>query len=235
MHQEQRETMVDQERLVHARLRAEHVASSYFARHPDFRLAAKVHDGTLSLTEAYEILVQSARDPKTDVQRADLLGEVMEYEMYHTRQVGHPFSVAVFDIDDFKAINQELTHVTADDVLKEVATIIADTVRGSDGVLPGDEGSVVRWGGEEFVVILTGADRDQAHQAADRIRQRVQQELTGRRPQGKPVTVSGGLVEFSPDTIGDWKTLLKTADQQLLAAKESGKNIIFPSAESAAA
>ncbi|MBI5466997.1 MAG: diguanylate cyclase, partial [Candidatus Kerfeldbacteria bacterium] len=107
-------------------LRAEHVVHAYLAAHPDYTLREEVEAGRLPIEKAYRIMKESARDPKTGVQRSDLLKYALEYEMYQTRETGEPVTVAVFDIDDFKRINTELTHVGADGVLKRVADIITE-------------------------------------------------------------------------------------------------------------
>ncbi|MBI5467100.1 MAG: GGDEF domain-containing protein, partial [Candidatus Kerfeldbacteria bacterium] len=114
--------------------------------------------------------------------------------------------------------------------------IITEEVRQSDDVLPGaEEESVVRWGGEEFVVVFSQTNRDAAHFAAERIRARIAAELTTVRPNGEAVTISGGLAEYRTAEPSEVDNLLRAADEQLLAAKKSGKNIILPVPERAAA
>lgn len=226
---EARDIRSDEQRRQHQALRAEHVIQSYLAAHPDDLLRRKVEQGSVSTTEAYQLLKDFARDPKTGVLRSDLLKYSLEYELYNSRATGDPITIAVFDVDDFKRINSELTHVGADEVLQRVVAIITKEVRQSDDVLPsGDDEAVVRWGGEEFVVLFSGADRRAAFGAAERIRERITTELTDVRPQHLPVTVSGGLAEYDGESNGDWQDLLKQADSRLLAAKEQGKNRIFP-------
>jgi len=203
-------------------LRTEHIVMLYGQDHPVFNDYVSKHQ--LSPNEAYELLVDVSRDPKTGVQRSDLLEYRMKYEMHEARNTDKKFSVAVFDIDNFKEINTELTHLGGDDVLKEVAKHI----RSQDEMLMGDDKSVIRWGGEEFVVVFSGLDKQQAQQAAEHIRQRIDLALTSMRPSGKPVTISGGVAEYTADVHAEWKDLLREADEQVLLAKTAGKNVIFP-------
>ncbi len=225
----------DEQREEHHRLRAEHVTTAYFKAHPEYHLATKVADGTLSMDDAATILHESARDPKTDVQRADLLQLTLDYETYLARENGEPLTVAIVDIDNFKKINEELTHVGADEVLREVAGNMVATLRTSDDLLPlADEESMTRWGGEEFVVVLTGVDAQQGYEAAERLRANIEQNLAGRRPNGEPITVSIGLRQYDRETHHDVSSFLKDADEQLLAAKAAGKNLVFPEVQKAA-
>lgn len=229
-------------------LRDEHVVTGYLAKHRDSHLAKMVEQKKITKAESYAILTETARDPKTDVQRADLLEEILEFEMYQTRERARPMTVAILDIDDFKRINTELTHVGADEVLKKVAQTISASVRQRDDIVrpadlsaassdakSDDEGAVIRWGGEEFVVVLSGANLAQGHDVVDRLRERISEELRGLRPDGQPVTVSAGLTEYSGLTTVNYQDILQQADVQLMAAKQGGKNVVYPRPEQAAA
>lgn len=206
-------------------IRTEHIVMLYGQDHPVFNEYVQKHQ--LSPNDAYELLVDVSRDPKTGVQRSDLLEYRMKYEMHEARSIDKKFSVAVFDIDNFKEINTELTHLGGDDVLQAVAKHI----RSQDELLIGDGTSVIRWGGEEFVVVFSGLGKEQAKQAAEHIRQRIDQALTTMRPSGKPVTISGGVAEYIADQHAEWKDLLREADEQVMMAKAAGKNVIFPQQE----
>lgn len=219
----------DPERQAERTVRHEQVVWQYRRDHPKFN--QHVVDHQLNDEQAYELLAEFSRDPKTGVQRSDLLEYTLKYEMHRAVNEDKKFSVVVFDIDNFKDINTELTHVGADDVLHQVATFI----RTNDDLLTGDEGSVVRWGGEEFVVMLSNASGDQAHEAAERIRERIAEALSDVRPSGNIVTVSGGVAEYQPDRHQTWKELLADADRHVLDAKSAGKNVIHPPQKQAAA
>lgn len=203
-------------------IRREQIMVQYRATHPKFN--QHIIDHQLSDQQAYELLFDIVQDPKTGVQRNDLLEYTLETDISFAKNLGQPLSVAVFDIDKFKEINNELTHVGADDVLREVAK----QIRTSDEILLTDSDSVVRWGGEEFVVLFFGLDKKQAQGAAEQVRVRIAESLANLRPDGKPVTVSGGVAEYGAERHQDWRALLQDADQQMLLAKESGRNVIFP-------
>ncbi|HHL42778.1 MAG TPA: PleD family two-component system response regulator [Hellea balneolensis] len=129
-------------------------------------------------------------------------------------QSGIPFSLAVFDIDNFKRVNDILGHDTGDMVLKDVAARLASNMRSID--------IVSRYGGEEFVIAVPETKAEDAYIALDRIR-----GLIGGTPftidgQAFSVTVSAGLAEVqSADRLSD---LFKRADNALYKAKRAGRN-----------
>jgi two-component system, cell cycle response regulator len=221
----QRERTIDPEREKRQELRKirrEQIMVQYRATHSKFNQHVIEHQ--LSDEQAYELLFDIMQDPKTGVQRDDLLEYALKTDISFANNFNQPLSMAVFDIDNFKEINTELTHVGGDDVLREVAK----RLRTSDEMLPGDGDSVVRWGGEEFVVVFNGLNAFEAQNAAEHIRVRIAEALANIRPSGKQVTVSGGVAQYNSERHQDWKELLGAADAQVMLAKESGKNVIFP-------
>ncbi|MEK7637573.1 MAG: GGDEF domain-containing protein [Patescibacteria group bacterium] len=247
---ERRELAIDRQREERAGVRSQYVILEYLRTHPQSAWREEVESGRITIERAYDLMSELARDPKTGVLRADFLPYTLEYECLQSRESDEPLSIAVVDIDDFKHINSELDHTGADEVLQQVARIIAQEVRRSDepveypaSVNPesepaeavdettaraGQDDAVVRWGGEEFVVVFAGASSGQARVAVERIRERIATALNGVRPNGRSVTVSAGLAEYSSVRHQDWPALLKDADQQLLRAKQNGKNVVYP-------
>jgi diguanylate cyclase (GGDEF)-like protein len=120
-------------------------------------------------------------------------------------------SILYFDLDNFKAINDTFGHEAGDEVLKNAAKQINASVRKGD--------SVIRWGGEEFVVILPTADPHEAGEVVNRI----MQAGLGLRPDKQPVTASIGVAEVRKDGINDWKTQIELADHRMYKAKTSGR------------
>lgn len=216
---------IDQARREHAKQRAASVVARYEQAHPDGLLAQKLRDRTVTSDEAYQLLKEFSHDPKTGVERPDLLHLTIEHELDGAATHGWPVSVIIVDLDDFKKINTELTHVGADDVLREVATILRDGVRDSDDVLT-DDGTVVRWGGEEFVIVLVGASLTNAVHVAERLRATIAESFLGRRPNNHPVTASFGVATWTTPADGAWRDLLLQADTLLSAAKKAGKNCV---------
>jgi diguanylate cyclase (GGDEF)-like protein len=130
----------------------------------------------------------------------------------HARS-GERCALVAIDIDRFKRINDTLGHAAGDTVLKAVATCCASLKRAED--------SLGRIGGEEFCMLLPGADTLQAARAAERLRQAIA-ALTFPDHPGLQVTASFGIAPLTPNTTASaW---MAHADEALYAAKESGRN-----------
>lgn len=123
-----------------------------------------------------------------------------------------PLSVLMVDVDRFKSVNDELGHAAGDVVLRAVAGVLEAEVRRDD--------VVARFGGEEFVVLLPGADQADAARLATRLLERVRHVTEACI--GRPVTVSIGVAAAPSDCPVD--RLLPVADERLLAAKRAGRN-----------
>ena len=122
-------------------------------------------------------------------------------------------SFIMFDLDHFKNINDTHGHATGDGVLKAVATKIEDGIRRGD--------IAARWGGEEFAVILVGANETKAIAKAEKIRKEIERSSFNNLP-GIKVTISAGVAGASSDI--NFEEMVKRADKALYAAKEGGRN-----------
>ncbi|MDR0550321.1 MAG: GGDEF domain-containing protein [Deltaproteobacteria bacterium] len=123
-------------------------------------------------------------------------------------------SLAIFDLDRFKRINDTWGHNIGDKVLILCAKIIKNAV--------GDNFMAVRYGGEEFIVLCPGLDKSTAKALAENIRHQMEITQVTIRGQNIPVTISGGVAQYAPgDTT---ETLIGRADQALYQAKELGRN-----------
>lgn len=126
---------------------------------------------------------------------------------------GAPACVLVLDVDEFKRVNDQHGHPVGDVVLSTIAARIAAELREGD--------LVARWGGEEFAVILTGADRWEGARAAERLLDRLRHLPIEGCPELK-VTVSAGLAAVGPEeTLGGAQ---RRADEALYRAKEQGRD-----------
>jgi len=125
-----------------------------------------------------------------------------------------PFSVILFDLDNFKQINDTHGHIAGDAVLQNIADIVTTELRDCD--------VVGRWGGEEFLVLLKHCQLDDALKRAESIRLAIQAYAIGFEEQTLYTTASFGVVEYRDQD--DHNTLLKRADQALYIAKQNGKN-----------
>ncbi len=137
--------------------------------------------------------------------------EVLDLQFRLAAMNESALSILYFDLDHFKAINDNFGHEAGDEVLKTAAKQICKTVRKGD--------SVVRWGGEEFIVILPTADPQQANDVVKRI----MSAGLGLRPDNQPVTASIGIAEVQEDAIKDWKSQIELADHRMYKAKTEGR------------
>jgi len=126
------------------------------------------------------------------------------------------FSVLFIDADNFKSINDNHGHETGDRVLKKIVEIVENKVRGSD--------FVGRWGGEEIVVGLLGANEEDAYEIAEKIRADVEDTKISAESSQVSLTVSAGVAEFKGENE-ILEELVARADKAMYAAKhERGKN-----------
>jgi diguanylate cyclase (GGDEF)-like protein len=155
------------------------------------------------------------RDQLTGLLNRRFFDEAVEAAHANARRAGAELSLIVLDLDRFSAVNNEHGHAVGDAVLRRIARAIKGAVREGD--------IVVRYGGEEFVVIAPATDGDGAVQAAERIRQAVAasgSELVDGRL--VPLTISAGVASLVDETDG--RGLFRAADSALLAAKRAGRD-----------
>ncbi|MFP4077113.1 MAG: GGDEF domain-containing protein [Halochromatium sp.] len=141
------------------------------------------------------------------------LFERLHQELLQCDREGHRLAVILFDLDEFKSINDTYGHAVGDIVLARAAEVLRQCVRTMD--------VCGRYGGEEFLVILPSATAKAAFEIAERIRGEIS-ALNWSTP-GLRVTISGGVAEYSGGTID---ALLEVADRNLYRAKERGRNRI---------
>lgn len=151
-------------------------------------------------------------DPLTGIFNRRAFETMANLELDRFRRHQIPFSVLFFDIDNFKTINDSYGHQTGDILLKCVAHTIQKNIRSID--------TFSRLGGDEFILILSGAQKNLAASGAKKIRKVLQDEM---RVRGWQVTFSIGVVVFlTPPS--DLMELFSMADQAMYAAKQNGKN-----------
>jgi len=127
-----------------------------------------------------------------------------------------PLSFALFDIDEFKRINDHYSHAAGDLALRAVAKALRDGI--------GSSGSIARWGGEEFAVLFEGMPLDEARQRCEELRERVQAIDCGDFAPGWSMTISGGVTERTG--LSHHEKLVSRADALLYEAKRAGRNRI---------
>ena len=154
----------------------------------------------------------SRRDQLTNLPNGRAFREHAELLLAGARRSGQPFAIAYFDLDKFKAVNDERGHHEGDLVLKEVGRILQDNLRSSD--------VVARIGGDEFIAMLPFTGAPDARMVLERTRTKLGEEMAGR---DWPVTMSIGAVSFreAPATLEE---AVRIADDLMYEVKRSGKN-----------
>lgn len=156
-------------------------------------------------------------DPLTGVFNRRTFIELAEQELARARRAGSSLAVMMLDLDHFKRVNDTYGHLTGDEVLVAFTRLIRDCVRRGD--------LVVRYGGEEFCVLLPGTTLSAATALAERIRARcAAHALTAN---AFKVTVSIGLTAYAGATDATLGGLLARADEALYRAKEEGRNRVI--------
>jgi diguanylate cyclase (GGDEF)-like protein len=158
---------------------------------------------------------QALVDGLTGIANRRQCEEALISEIARAERLGSSLTVVLADLDDFKAVNDAHGHAVGDDVLRTFAGVLRATVRESD--LAG------RWGGEEFLLLLPGAEAVGAAQLADRVREGfAERSSIGRDGEVVTVTCSFGVAQYRP---GDGqRELFGAADRALYQAKRAGKN-----------
>jgi two-component system cell cycle response regulator len=156
-------------------------------------------------------------DPLTSLMNRRAFLNALDIEVERSMRLETPLSVMLLDVDHFKAINDNRGHASGDSVLAAMGRLIAKQARRVD--------LVARWGGEEFVVALVGADAATGATAAERYRDAVEQ-MTVVDAQGDPirVTASFGLAVLDPGETVD--SVIDRADRAMYAGKTAGRNCV---------
>ncbi|MFL6161639.1 MAG: GGDEF domain-containing protein [Jatrophihabitantaceae bacterium] len=169
------------------------------------------------LTKQLEIAATT--DAKTGLLNAATWHHVASVEVARAQRESYGAALLIIDMDNFKLINDTHGHLTGDDVLKAVADCLAEEMRGYD--------SIGRFGGEEFVAVLSQVDEVSALMISERIRLRIRNLQVPTREDGAPaltgLSCSIGLACY-PTNGTDAETLLHAADAALYAAKRAGRN-----------
>lgn len=168
--------------------------------------------GMSQLSFMMTLVQQASHDPLTGCFRRATGEEILDIQFRIASRSGDPFAVVFLDLDNFKPINDQFGHEAGDQMLIAAVESIHKSLRGED--------ILVRWGGEEFLVILSRSDCTAAIHAVNRWRALG----LGTRPDGAPLTASYGIAERLADRVKGWKELLDIADRRMYEAKRGGKN-----------
>ncbi|MDY6942163.1 MAG: diguanylate cyclase [Pseudomonadota bacterium] len=154
------------------------------------------------------------RDDLTQLYNRRHLMEVLEHQRKIADRGGYRFCICILDLDHFKSINDRLGHLAGDRVLTKVAETLAQHIRGGD--------FIARFGGEEFVIILSDTNLEGAVESAERMRIHVHSLNHEQIDKDTRTTVSIGVTDFGPGESIDH--VLDRADRALYQAKQDGRN-----------
>lgn len=158
------------------------------------------------------LVQQASHDVLTKVYTRRVGEELLSVQFHHAHRQDVHMALAFIDLDKFKTINDDFGHEEGDRTLQRASDAMRRVLRRGD--------IVVRWGGEEFLVIMPNTDADGARIAIERLRE----EGLGNRPDGRPQTASIGIAERKADELETWADLVEKADQRMYAAKKSGRD-----------
>ena len=165
---------------------------------------------------------QALVDGLTGLANRRAASDALHAEAARAERLETPLSVVLADLDEFKEVNDAHGHAVGDEVLRVVAEVLRETLRESD--------VAGRWGGEEFLLLLPGADEEGAAQLAERVRVALAARSIPSVP-GLRVTASFGVAEYAGETNPE--QLLEAADGALYRAKRAGKDRVERAARAA--
>ncbi len=169
---------------------------------------ANAYDQIRQQTNRLMAFTDARTDPLTGVSNRRALDDNLSGQLALNARYNVSFTLAMFDIDHFKQVNDERGHLCGDGILQEVARIIDENARETD--------TVVRYGGEEFVVLMPETDLEGASHFGNRVREIVAKTL--------PVTISGGVTQAIDGDSSE--SIIGRADAALYEAKTNGRNAV---------
>ncbi len=173
----------------------------------------------LTYRQLYEhARTRMTRDALTGLYNRGYFDEALPRALANASRYQHPLSVLLVDTDRFKEINDTHSHLVGDRVLKLVAELLAEHARAAD--------TVCRYGGDEFVVILSSADAESAAAFAERFRRRLRDRAQVALPDGVVhITATVGVATFLEDAEAQTaEDLLRLADHRLYMGKRAGRD-----------
>lgn len=177
-------------------------------------------------TEQYaqQVAHLSRTDPLTGLSNRRHMDEVMNVLWRRARREQFPVAAMMIDVDHFKPYNDHFGHLAGDECLRRISSVLAGFACRPDDL-------AVRYGGEEFLLVLGGADLQAATQLAGRVLEAVR-ELALPMPDGSHcITVSIGVAAVTPSAESRVDDLLHRADEALYQAKQQGRNRLVADAQ----
>lgn len=161
-----------------------------------------------------QAIMESISDPLTGLSNRKYMEMELKKLMLSSKRYETPLSIIILDLDHFKKVNDNYGHVIGDAVLKEIAKLVKNTMRASD--------LTIRYGGEEFIIVMDHTASDEATTKAEGLRQEVE-NLEIEELEGSKITVSLGITQLcqKDDSI---ESFIARADEALYKAKTAGRN-----------
>ncbi len=194
-------------------------------QHSRDQLETQVAERTRDLNQALDKLgtlnqrlhEHSLRDGLTGAYNRRFLEQSLPAMLANCAESEQPLALLIVDLDHFKQINDRHGHLVGDDCLRAVSALL-------QGQLRNDSEKLVRWGGEEFVVLLPGSDRAAAVERAEQMRAELASHPSVVEDCHVPLRASIGVACAAANQSGNPEALLQAADQALYEAKRSGRN-----------
>ena len=186
--------------------------------HMRIGLEALVEERTQELKEkSLELERQATHDKLTGLYNRRYADQYLENEIENSKRYKYDFAIALADIDFFKRINDEFSHASGDEVLKNVSEILKARCRKTD--------MIARYGGEEFLLCFPGSNIVTAKRLCEDLRIAVEKEDWSSIATGISVTLSFGVAQNWQESTP--KTMLEMADGRLYQAKYKGRNLVI--------
>jgi diguanylate cyclase (GGDEF)-like protein len=166
-----------------------------------------------------KVELMAITDPLTEIYNRRHFDTIFKREFTRVTRYKTPLSCLMIDVDHFKRINDTFSHQTGDSVLKEIAQIIKSCLRTEVDI-------VARWGGEEFIVLLTQTKKEEALYPALRMLKAISEHTFSGITSNEQITVSIGVAGAPDPSIDNGEKLIQAADNALYEAKNKGRNRI---------
>ncbi len=166
-----------------------------------------------------KLAVIALTDDLTQLMNRRAMNQQLLKELERVKRYGFHVSILLIDVDHFKQVNDTLGHDCGDHVLKTFSQLLTEELREVD--------YISRWGGEEFLVILSETELSKAEHVAQRLLTKVSDSIIYYHSESLSISFSGGLVEIDPKF--DIEENLKKVDELLYKAKQNGRNQIATS------
>ncbi|MFQ5949137.1 MAG: sensor domain-containing diguanylate cyclase [Nitrospiria bacterium] len=158
----------------------------------------------------------SVRDPLTGIYNRRYLNEIIHTEMNRTFRLHRPLSVLLIDIDHFKGINDRFGHLVGDHVLHDLARLFESVIRPYD--------TIARFGGDEFLILMTETDEEDALAAAERLREIAASSRLLPESAALTCSIGIGILKSNEKSLPTQEDLISRADKALYREKAAGRN-----------